>query len=771
MSIKPLQRCRAAEPEQCSNAVQHAAAGRFDGQRVVHRPNVSAMLKFAQFGTAEDEDQLLERTGLQGLGNTNCPKEALKSILEGEALEAKRRLKLLLAVDSSCARDRFWIRSFKALCWQNLAEAEEQLGQHKKALASLQHAVRDVEHRSADARMPLLRRLADCAMKAEDWPAATQALCRCLRLEPADTVSLRKLAQSLLRSGDMERCREVLTRLKHSEGVSEEEEWLLTRLKRRFQQPWYQCRGDSSKEADFASLNAARAKRRKTARHARAIPPKEQQLMRLSFVELMQTLRSMVLSSVPPFQPVVFVLRGTKEDNQQEGHDWKLFQWKAEESLQPLHLEETVHRTAMTGAVLDSLRSLMVEPWPLSGSAVQWLLHIIASEDASPATFEEMHEESRVVASFLALDENGNRSRCQSLRTWLFDVVRFTSERGRERLRVSVDKCKLTSLQVELLGGAVLLSQPLLRSAVETHSGVRAFWASSTFMAWIDQAGGEDPEPRLVLRSLVQEFGLYLGLRETEHARLRMWVEEGLGFDGSCQRGRLTAEEEEQLAAEVCAVDFWQRGGELTRALWAAASMRQGPATELALLRCRALFAAHGLKLQSSTGEELTTSRVQSRLQQVAAERFRAEPALGAAPQSGSAAASPDEEKLDVATKESHMQPEPESHIIGDDEEARRQGHSVHCAPLALASRTEAASPGHRDRLQLDRMMLLQNEKEAVELARSIAKSAALPSPLAMDQTKVKDLDRIFDCIGRLEAKSADFDILFLALEKIMSHF
>ena len=65
-------------------------------------------------------------------------------------------------------------------------------------------------------------------------------------------------------------CREVLTRLKHSEGVSEEEEWLLTRLsvpqkfheipavpivalpstrKRRFQQPWYQCRGDSSKEA------------------------------------------------------------------------------------------------------------------------------------------------------------------------------------------------------------------------------------------------------------------------------------------------------------------------------------------------------------------------------------------------------------------------------------------------------------------------------------------------------------------------------------------
>ena len=32
-----------------------------------------------------------------------------------------------------CLGDRFWIRSFKALCWQNLAEAEEQLGQHKKA--------------------------------------------------------------------------------------------------------------------------------------------------------------------------------------------------------------------------------------------------------------------------------------------------------------------------------------------------------------------------------------------------------------------------------------------------------------------------------------------------------------------------------------------------------------------------------------------------------------------------------------------------------------
>ena len=63
-------------------------------------------------------------------------------------------------------------------------------------------------------------------------------------------------------------------------------------------------------------------------------------------------------------------------------------------------------------------------------------------------------------------------------------------------------------------------------------------------------------------------------------------LQEGFGFDGSCQRGRLTAEEEvstghhlastwqdcksklylatsiscqEQLAAEVCAVDFWQR--------------------------------------------------------------------------------------------------------------------------------------------------------------------------------------------------------------------
>ncbi|CAE7571463.1 unnamed protein product, partial [Symbiodinium sp. CCMP2456] len=214
---------------------------------------------------------------------------------------------------------------------------------------------------------------------------------------------------------------------------------------------------------------------------------------------------------------------------------------------------------------------------------------------------------------------------------------------------------------------------------------------------------------------------------------------EGFGFDGSCQRGRLTAEEEEQLAAEVCAVDFWQRGGELTRALWAAASTRQGPAAELALLRCRALLAAHGLKVQSSTGEELTTSRVQLRLQQVAVGRLRAEPLTR---QSGSASAAPDEdEKLEPnkdATKESVQ---PESHVIGDDEEDRSR-----------------------------EMMLLQHEKEAIELARSIAKSAALPSPLAMDQTKVKDLDRIFDCIGRLQA-SADFDILFLALEKIMSHF
>ncbi|CAE7402035.1 unnamed protein product [Symbiodinium necroappetens] len=147
------------------------------------------MLKFAQFGAAHDEVPGAE-DGIDRAQLRNSYEEALKSISEGKALEAKQRLKHLLAVDSSGARDRFWIRSFKALCWQNLAEAEEQLGQYKKALASLQHAVRDVtkEHRSADVRMPLLRRLANCAMKAEDWPAATQALCRCLRLEPADTV-------------------------------------------------------------------------------------------------------------------------------------------------------------------------------------------------------------------------------------------------------------------------------------------------------------------------------------------------------------------------------------------------------------------------------------------------------------------------------------------------------------------------------------------------------------------------------------------------------
>ncbi|CAE7826503.1 unnamed protein product, partial [Symbiodinium microadriaticum] len=246
----------------------------------------------------------------------------------------------------------------------------------------------------------------------------------------------------------------------------------------------------------------------------------------------------------------------------------------------------------------------------------------------------------------------------------------------------------------------------------------------------------------------------YLGLRETEHGRLRMWVEaqpiagfkEGFGFDGSCQRGRLTAEEEEQLAAEVCAVDFWQRGGDVTRALWAAASTRQGPAAELALLRCRALLAAHGLKVQNSTGEELTTSRVQLRLQQVAVGRLGAEPGLTR--QNGSASAAPDEEKLEPNKDATKEIVQPESHVIGDDEEDRSR-----------------------------EMMLLQHEEEAIELARSIAKSAALPSPLAMDQTKVKDLDRIFDCIGRLQA-SADLvgssrgsDILFLALEKIMSHF
>ena len=42
----------------------------------------------------------------------------------------------------------------------------------------------------------------------------------------------------------------------------------------------------------------------------------------------------------------------------------------------------------------------------------------------------------------------------------LFDVVRFTSERGRERLRVSVDKCKLTSLQAGRLTLGVRVPAP-----------------------------------------------------------------------------------------------------------------------------------------------------------------------------------------------------------------------------------------------------------------------------------------------------------------------
>ncbi|CAE7884248.1 hypothetical protein AK812_SmicGene21801 [Symbiodinium microadriaticum] len=149
----------------------------------------------------------------------------------------------------------------------------------------------------------------------------------------------------------------------------------------------------------------------------------------------------------------------------------------------------------------------------------------------------------------------------------------------------------------------------------------------------------------------------------------------------------------------------------------------------------------------NAPGEELTTSRVQLRLQQVAVGRLGAEPGLTR--QNGSASAAPDEEKLEPNKDATKEIVQPESHVIGDDEEATT----------------------------LRAMMLLQHEEEAIELARSIAKSAALPSPLAMDQTKVKDLDRIFDCIGRLQA-SADLvgssrgsDILFLALEKIMSHF
>ncbi|CAE7568130.1 yos-9 [Symbiodinium natans] len=594
-------------------------------------------------------------------------------------------------------------------------------------------------------------------MKAEDWQAAVQALFRCLRLEPADTASLRKLAQSLFRCGELERSREVLAQLKTSEGVSEDEEWLMMRLKRRFEKPWYHSAGEvSSKEAEFVSLSAARAKRRKCARQARELPAIEQCLMRLSVVDLMQTMRTMVTNSLPPFQPVVFVLRGANEDDQQQD--------------EPM-LEDTARRTpaAMTTAVLDSLRSLMVEPWPLSGSAVQWLLHILASDNASPAMFEE---ESQAVAGFLALPGDqaaeGQRSRCQTFRSWLFEVLRFTSERGRERLRVSVDHCKLTALQAELLGGAVLLSRPLIRSEVETHLGVRAFWASSTFLAWVDQSDGcpgEDPDPRHALRSFVQEFGLSLAdaRRDSSEAKLMpltcaLTCKESPKFfmpEESCvmASSRLPWLHQPALsllralaqlaclallasAAETAMFRECGITGQIGLAQEEHVRLRmwmEGAVQEMALLRCRALqLAAGGITVQTATGEELTSDQVEKRLQQVRQGLARQEEANDS-----------------LGKKASHEREtmEQKQEEIEDDEEVKKR------------------------------------EQETAEVARSIMEhSGALPSPLATDQTRVQEvfefhlplprrqvqqLNRFF----RLEAKSTGYagDAVVLALEKILS--
>ena len=175
-----------------------------------------------------------------------------------------------------------------------------------RAVASLQSALECAKQ--AGGCVSLWRQLADAALGAENWLVATQALQHCLCHWPQDPLLLRAQVRSAQRLGDLPRCQKALQQLAAVDGLSEQEQWLQQRLKRRFE---VSC-STSDREADWeADYEAVQSERRQRRRLGTAWSSEGHCLMKLNPAELLETVRAMA-SRVPSFRPVYFYI--SRED-------------------------------------------------------------------------------------------------------------------------------------------------------------------------------------------------------------------------------------------------------------------------------------------------------------------------------------------------------------------------------------------------------------------------------------------------------------------------
>ena len=584
------------------------------------------MLKFAQFGPAQADEPLesgLDRAKLRG------EYEAALGLLEEHRFdEAKNLLRRLVEIQppAGASRDEVWLRRFRLLCWRNLALAH-QPGEEKEALESLKAALfQCVRKESKEPKdfhsVSLWRQLADAAVAAGDWEMATQALQQCLCFWPGEAMLLKALAQSSLRLGDFPRCQQALSQLAMNGALDDREKWLQLRLKRRFQVPLYSGATEAS-EVEFQTLNFARAKQRRIRAVDGGIMPAPEGhcLMRLSILDLLQSLRAMAVQAVPPFRQVYFYFTKSEDTTVQE-------------EAAPIKEGDALSR-----ALLEAFRGMLVKPWPRGGSASRWLLQSLESQAESIMT-----EESMAVSSFLCLQEEGSmaKSKSQCFRTWLFEALRFTAEHWHDILRTSMHLSQLTCLQVELLHAAVLLSHPTISS--EGNSNItlgRNFWGHSWFLSWVEQPlrPGESAEPRSWLRDFVLQHGLALadacvtvskavqwlsaagrsllraylfwhptfGLSAVDMGHLRAWLEGALGFDNKL--GQLN-EVNEARVAEAVHRAAGEKNGDLLRLMSAGAQLLDQAQQVLPLSRCLALSKFGALT-------ELTPEKLENRLQKL----------------------------------------------------------------------------------------------------------------------------------------------------------
>lgn len=302
---------------------------------------------------------------------------------------------------------------------------------------------------------------------------------------------------------------------------------------------------------------------------------------------------------------------------------------------------------ALSKALLEAFRAMLLKPWPRGGSPSRWLLQSLDSRADAVMT-----EESLAVSSFLDLKEEDGvaKSKSQCLRTWLFDAIRFVAEHWHDILRTSMHLSQLTCLEVELLHAAVIFSHPSISSEDFEASGSssitlgRHFWAHSWFLNWVEQPlrPGESREPRMWLRDFIRQHGLALadacgtvravqwlcpagrsilrawlfwhptfGLSVTDDvSHLRGWLEGGLGFD--TKLGQLNEVNEARVADAVFRAAESGRGhGELLQLLSAGAQLLDQAQQVLPLSRCLVLSKLGG------GSDELTPEKLENRLQKL----------------------------------------------------------------------------------------------------------------------------------------------------------